>query len=117
MTTHKTLLLLLLDGTAAIQALRRRPHPRAGRRMGWVTDTDDQSAAIAAALRMRNRLSLVSGRAESIGILRAWGGSSAEHAAHTFEDDARSQGWAAETARLRALVDRAANARTDPDWP
>jgi len=71
----------------------------------------------AAALRLRQLLVLRAARAESIGILRQWGGLSTEQATGEFDNDCVGSTSSTESARLRGQVDAAAHGRSDPDWP
>jgi len=71
----------------------------------------------AAALRLRQLLVLRAARAESIGILRQWGGLSTEQATGEFDTDCRGSTSTAEADRLRGQIDAAAHGRSDPDWP
>jgi hypothetical protein len=71
----------------------------------------------AAALRLRRLLVLRAARAESIGILRQWGGLSTEQATGEFDTDCIGSTSIAEADRLRGQVDAAAHGRSDPDWP
>jgi hypothetical protein len=76
----------------------------------------DLPRVLAAARRIREAVRLRAVRGESVGILQAWGGCTTAQAGRAFDQNSSADGCSVEAARLRELVNSAANGRNDPDW-